>query len=113
MIEETLLDYLGKSLTVPVVMERQPGLPSSFVLIERTGSAENDYIQTASFTIQSYGQSLYQAAVLNEKVKDVMRKMVLLPSISSADLETDYEWTDPQTKEYRYQALYTLTMLNQ
>lgn len=113
LIEKMLLDYLNSALSVPAYMEKRGDMPPSFVLIERTGSSETNRIYQAVFVIQSYAPSLYQAAMLNEDVKNAMRKMISLPEISAADLESDYEWTDTQTKSYRYQALYSLTVFNE
>ena len=54
------------------------------------------------------GETLLQAAELNEQVKDAMEDIVELDSISQAELNTDYNFTDTQTKRYRYQAVYDL-----
>ena len=37
-----------------------------------------------------------------------MEDIVELDSISQAELNTDYNFTDTQTKRYRYQAVYDL-----
>ena len=58
--------------------------------------------------LQSYGATLYQAAELNEQVKAAMEDIVELDLISRAELNTDYNFTDTQTKRYRYQAVYDL-----
>ena len=49
--------------------------------------------------------------LLNERVKAAMGKMVSLDDISKAELNTDYNFTDPETKEYRYQAIYDLVYM--
>ncbi|MEI3522519.1 MAG: hypothetical protein V8Q40_16600 [Anaerosacchariphilus sp.] len=41
-------------------------------------------------------------------MKDAMEDIVELDSISQAELNTDYNFTDTQTKRYRYQAVYDL-----
>ena len=38
-----------------------------------------------------------------------MEQATILPTISSAKLNTDYNFTDTTTREYRYQAVYDLT----
>lgn len=109
MIEKTILDFLNENLGVPVVMEKPEGEVDEFVLIEKTGSSESDYIKSATFAIQSYSTSLYKACVLNEEVKGAMMNINTLHEISRAKLNTDYNFTDTTTKRYRYQAIYDIT----
>ena len=62
--------------------------------------------QTATLAIQSYGGTMYQAAVLNETVKQYMDAAVALPQVSSVKLNSDYNYTDTEAKRYRYQAVF-------
>ena len=59
--------------------------------------------------MQSYAPSLFEAAELNERVKAAMDDLILLPDIFSAKLDSDYNFTDTATKQYRYQAVYNIT----
>ena len=108
MIEKTVLDYLNHILKVPVYMEMPEHQPTRFVLLEKTGSAEENFIYSATLTIQSYAESLYKAAVLNEEVKKAMDNIIVLDAVSSSRLNTDYNFTDTTKKKYRYQAVYDL-----
>ena len=47
--------------------------------------------------------------VLNEEVKAAMDSLVTLDSVSGAALNSDYNFTDTQTKMHRYQAVYEIT----
>ena len=109
MIEKTILDYLGEHLTVPVYMEEPINKPTSYVLIERTGSSESDLIETTTLALQSYGASLYDAAVLNMAVKARIKQAVELPSVSAVYINSDYNFTDTETKRYRYQCVAVVT----
>lgn len=51
-------------------METPETMPETYVLIEKTGSGMNNHIKSATFAIQSYASSLYEAASLNEIVKE-------------------------------------------
>lgn len=106
--EKVLLDYLKSRLTVPVLIQLPDPLLDSFVLIDRTGSSTNEMIYSASFAIQSYGPSLLEACLLNEKVKEEMEGLADQAEVSAVRLETDYNFADPELKRYRYQALYDL-----
>lgn len=109
MIEKTILDYLGEHLSVPVYMEEPIDKPASYVLIERTGSSESDLIETTTLALQSYGASLYDAAALNMAVKAQIKQAVELPSVSAVYINSDYNFTDTETKRYRYQCVAVVT----
>ena len=109
MIEKVVLDFLSENLRVPVTMEKPENELDEYVLIEKTGSSESDFVKSATIAIQSYSTTLYKAAVLNEEVKGVMYNLLSIPKISRAKLNTDYNFTDTTTKRYRYQAIYDIT----
>lgn len=109
MIEKIVLDYLLSTLPTDVFMEYQEDMPGEYVIIEKTGSSETNHIYSARMAIQSYADSLYQAAQLNELVKEAMDNIITLDSIASSDLNSDYNFTDTTRKKYRYQAVYDLT----
>jgi len=109
MIEKTILDYLNNKLSEPCYMEEPDG-EDTFVLLEKTGSSLSNYVYSATFTIQSYATSLYEAAELNEKVKAAMLTIAdELNTISKCSLNSDYDFTDTTKKRYRYQAVFDIT----
>ena len=108
MIAKTLLDYLDNALDVPVVMEA-PEQTTGYVLIDQTGSSRTNHIITTTFAIQSYGSSLYNAMVLNDTVASAMVGFAELDEVTRVELETDYNYTDTTTKQYRWQAVYNIT----
>lgn len=109
MIEKIILDYLNQELSVPAYMERPENPPGQYVLIEKTGSGKRNQICEAVLAIQSYAPSMYEAAVLNETVKDTMEAAVTLSDISKVSLNSDYNFTDTAMKAYRYQAVFNIT----
>lgn len=111
MIEKIMLDYLSANLTVPVFMEEPTEDLTAYVLIEKTGSSEQDHIPAATLAIKSYGTSLYDAATLNDIVKPVVKSAIQLDTISSVRLNSDYNFTNTTTKKYRYQAVFVVTYL--
>lgn len=113
MIEKIVLDYLSRKLTDPVYMETPAAVPQRYVLVEKTGSGVSDHIHSAVIAIQSISSvSLYDAASLNEEVKTAMDEIITLPAISRSELNSDYNFTNTKTKEYRYQAVYDLVYFN-
>lgn len=109
MIEIIVKEYLSKQLEIEVVTERSDAKMKKYLLIEKTGSSRENFIDTATITIQSYAESMYEAAVLNERVKKVMDDIAVLSNVSKSELNSDYNFTDTTKKEYRYQAVYDIT----
>ena len=109
MIEKTILDYLTENLEVPVYMELPPNPPTTCVVIEKTGSDVRNHIYSAMIALQSYAETLYQAAELNEAVKALMNKASVLNDVTSSRLNSDYNFTDTATHRYRYQAVYDIS----
>ena len=108
MIEATVISYLASALSVPVGAELPAMLPASFVIVEKTGGGEANHIRDATIAVQSYAPTLFEAAQLNETVLTAMAGLVALPSISRCNLNTSYNFTDPTTKQYRYQAVFDI-----
>ena len=111
MIEKTVLDYMDRELDPPVYMEVPEGetLPDKYVLLEKTGSRSGDHIRSATFAVQSYAESMEEAAKLNEEVKAAMDGLISLNEVTRSQLNSDYNFTDQQKKLYRYQAVYDVT----
>lgn len=107
MIEKIILDYLSSALTVPVYMEVPANAPDSFVIVQKTGGGEENHIQRCTAIVQSYSPTLYGASLLNEAVKNSMRDCITLPEICRCKLNSDYYF--PDTKQYRYQAVFDIT----
>lgn len=109
MIEKTILEYLQSHIEAPVYLEKPPDQPKKFVLVEKTGSSRTNHIDGATIAIQSYAKSMVETIELNEEVKRVMDGIIELDEIGGCDFDTDYNYTDPSTKQYRYQAVYFIT----
>ena len=108
LIEQVVADYLEETLELPAFPEKPTNPPEEYILVEKTGSSAENYINSATVAIQSYAGSLYKAAALNEKVKGAMNGLSVLDEISSSKLNTDYNFTNTDKKQYRYQAIYDL-----
>lgn len=109
MIEQTILEHLSGALDVMCVMETPAKAPASFVVVEKTGDSRENLICTAILAVQSYGETLYEAAALNSAVKSAMFTAARLPEIAAVRLNSDYNFTDTSAKRYRYQAVFDVT----
>jgi len=108
MIEEIVLSYLSSALEEPVYMEEPEKKPERYVVVEKTGSSCENYIKSATFAFKSHAESLYEAAKLNERVKEAMDAIIASDAVCRSQLNGDYNFTNTQTKKYRYQAVYDL-----
>ena len=109
MILPKLIEYLSNALSPVYVGVEAPTQLTGYVLIDQTGSSTENHITTTTVAVQSYGESLYKALQLNENVKTAMLGFVGEPYVSSVKLETDYNFTNTATKQYRWQAVYHIT----
>lgn len=110
--EQIVLSGLKAALSVPVWMEHQQNEPAEFVILERVGGRQELGIERASFAVQSYSDSMYGACALNEKVRTAMLDLIADPHISHIELDSDYNYTDTETKKYRYQGIYDLVFFS-
>lgn len=108
MIEIIIKQYLDNHLSVPSFLEYPKGPPKRFVLFEKTGSGKSNHLPSATFAFQSYAESMYESALLNEEVKQAVEDMIELDEIRGIQLNSDYNFTDTTTKEYRYQAVFDI-----
>ncbi len=109
MIEIIVLDHLAASLSVPAYMEFPSNPSSRFVVLRKTDTERDDWIETAQFVADSYAESLLEAAKLNIQVKEAMDAATQLDSVAASYLVSDYPFPDHQNKHYRYQAVYKIT----
>lgn len=112
MIEKTVLDYLSDKLTVPVYAEVPEDVPASYVIIEKTGGGMENQIWTATLAIKCVAASLFYAAELNDAVIAAMLGIADDANVSKCSLNSNYNFTDTRTKEYRYQAVFDLVYFN-
>ena len=108
MIERLIKDYLKEQVQLPCFLEYPERPEQRFMLIEKTGSSYENYIKTAMIAVQSYAESMYEAARLNEEVKTAMLNMADLNDICKVSLNSDYNYTDTEQKKYRYQAVFDI-----
>jgi hypothetical protein len=105
MIETLFQTYLKRALNLPVLMEEPETPPERYIVLQKTGSAMENQIKSATFAVMSYGASLADAAAINAEVIDKVLAMNPNDGVFCAQLNSDYEYSNMQTKQYRYQAV--------
>lgn len=109
-IRNFLAEWMKKNnYSYPVYLEHEPDMSVQCFVVEKTGSDEVNFIKSATVAIQSYGSSMAEAASLNELLKIAVADMVQCDRICSCRLSTDYPFTDIDTKQYRYQAVFEIS----
>ena len=110
-IEKIVLDYLTSLKFKELVMpgSRYLVVPEDKILLVPDGQVLDVPCYTERPEEEPDSLSLYEAAVLNDKVKEAMRDIVKLPSVSSCELNSDYNFTYTAMKAYRYQAVFVIT----
>lgn len=106
-IEEIICNYLGSVLDCPVLPERPERPFGRMVFIERTGG-RGRFLMESTIAIQSYEESMYKAAKLNDDVVKAMYGLITVPEVVKVTLNSNYNFTDTRTKEYRYQAVFDI-----
>lgn len=122
MIEVFLLNYLLNKTEVGanVFCERPENVPDEYILIEKTGTSTENMITTSTIAVQSIsnslnGGSMFKAMSLNEDVKKALlgdntsNGIIEKDNIVDIELQSDYNFTDTESKEYRYQAVFNVT----
>ncbi|MBP5774591.1 MAG: hypothetical protein J6W36_02735 [Clostridiales bacterium] len=106
-IEEIVCNYLTLKLGV-VAMPQKPKRPfTNKVFVERTGGTGR-FIKETTIAVQSYGEAMYEAATLNDRVIEAMNDATEVTEITNVELNSNYNFTDTTTKEYRYQAVFDI-----
>lgn len=108
MIEKIIIDYLFPILELPVTATHPEHDPEAFVIVERVGGGMTNRVRHATVAIQSYGPTMLDAAQLHEQVLAAMTGIAALNEIGSCSLNSEYNYTDEETKHYRYQAVFDL-----
>lgn len=110
MIETIVKDFIDQYGPVGCFMERPENAPAEYCLAEKTGSSTKDQLTTSTISIQSYAKTLYKAAVINGEIIELMRTLPYYQdAVSGVRLNSDGNFTDASTKQYRYQAVFTIT----
>lgn len=108
MIEEMVIQYLAAALNIDVFGQLPGNREGEYLIVEKTGGSSVNHIRSAVLAIQSYAGSIFLAAQLNERVRSAMLRITELREIADCQLNSEYNFTNPTTKQPRYQAVYDL-----
>lgn len=111
MIDEEIYTYLKKKLSpvsVSIEVPRTP--PQRFVTVMKTGSRQVGFsFYESTFAVQSWAESRAAAMELSYRACEAMRQAPDELDSVTRSRGSDYDFTDTQTKKYRYQAVFTVS----
>ena len=110
-IEEFVIGYLGDVLNVNVSGSVPHPMPDRFVTVELTASSMNNLIPSARLSIECWGTSRADSAVLYQDVAAAMLAMTSDPDISRVEIETGYNNADLDTDRPRYDSTFNVVYL--
>ena len=138
MIETVVLRHLEEKTKLPCYPEVPERPENEYIIIEKTGSGRTDHIERATIAVKSCSRisllraaekgrvvifgcgvgspffstdtaSSLRAAEINEAAKAAMDTLPERSEVFRSALNSDYNYTDTETKTYRYQAVYDIT----
>lgn len=120
-VEEIIINYLV-SEAIPgienhVYAEKPVDPDDAYILIRRTGGTEQNFIRSYLIITEvcvkrdeENGLSKLYAADIFEDLLGKMRDITDSTILYGCHKNSDYDATDTESKEYRYQALWEITM---
>ena len=109
MIEQIIIGHLEDCLGVSAYAEHPVEPEEKYILVERTGGSGRYGIMDATIAVQSYADSLADAAALCGDVQNAMESLTDYDDVSACYLTNSYNFTDTSQKKYRYQAVFQIT----
>lgn len=109
MIEVVIRNYLMNTVTEPVyaVIPEKITAPRYYVIEKTSGGMENR-IKSSTIVVQSYAESMAAAMAMNDAVIDALIDCDA-DEVASVRLNADYNFTDPNMQQFRYQAVFDIT----
>ena len=111
LIEAAVIGYLASALTSSVVYAERPNNPpAKYYIVEKTAAGEENHVKSATVAVQSISAtSLLEAAEMSNGVEQAMKAIAdTVHQIGRCRLNSAYNFTDPETREYRYQAVFDI-----
>lgn len=111
MIEELVIQYLNSVMDVPAYGEVPDFVTDAdtYIVVDKSGSQRENHVDAAVVITYSYAPTKFEAAELNEAVKEALLNIDSLDTISAVRLNSDGNATDDQIKNYRYQCVTVIT----
>ena len=113
LIEAIVIAHLATALNSTAVFAERPKTPpAKYWLVEKTAAKEENHIVQATIAVQSISsKSFLEAAQMSHDAEAAMRSLISVDNVGSSKLNSAYNFTDPETLEYRYQAVFDINYM--
>ena len=109
MIEDIIIKHLTDAKLRAYGEDPRDEVAYPYYVVTRTGGGEDEHLRRATLAVQSYGATMYDAALASDAMVSLLLGARTLDSVSSIYLVGEYNFTDRSTKKYRYQAVFEIT----
>lgn len=114
-IEKLIIEYLkGEDLPgigANVYAETPVDPPENYVLIRRTGGSAANYLRDYTIYTETISRTdKLTAATNHESVIEAMQRMPDTENVFRCRLNSDYDATRAEKKDYRFQALWQISV---
>ena len=110
LIEQRVKEFLDVEFAedeIGVYLETPETLPSTFIVFQLISRGKENQVNAATLEFRSYAPSKFEAATLDEKVRDAMEKLNSTTDISCR-LGGGNDNPDTSFKRYRYRCYFNL-----
>ena len=108
MIEERIKTYLDTALQgTPIYLEVPKTMPGKFIVFQIADGGRTNRIDAVTLEFNSYADSKYDAAVLDESLREAMDSINDGTDIT-CKINTRSDSQDSTLKKYRYRCYYNL-----
>ena len=109
MIEVVIRNYLMSKVSEPVYAVMPETITAQrYYVIEKTSGGMENHIKSSTVIVQSYAESMEAAMTMNDAIVDIMVNCDAV-EVAAVRLNADYNFTNPETKQFRYQAVFDIT----
>ena len=103
MIEVAIREYLADNLeNIAVLMEQPKNPPKEYILLRLADSGRINHIDAATIFVTVISDSLYAAAQLRERIKDLLFNSISLDFITHASQGSESATLDGSNHVYQY-----------
>lgn len=107
-IESVIIKFLEDKLKVKTYAEIPKTKPHKFIVVEKIDGGRTNCINASTLSVFSYAETLFDAADMNEQVKDALFDAVEIDDITSSKIGGENRSIDTANKLYRYETIINL-----
>lgn len=108
--EALVVSYLNAApgLVPAAYMDVPSTRPPAFITVERTGGNRDTFRDLPVLAVQCWDQTRYMASQLATQVADLLEQMRFHPQVARVEVQSSYNFPDPDSRHARYQVVVSL-----